>query len=355
MSIRTIPQRHTARFLAFTAAGLLCGLSTVGAPRGTAAPAPEVTLAAVGDVLLDRGVAAGIAKHGLGFPFQHVRGLLRAPDLTFGNLECPVTTRAFAVPKRYNFRAQPRTVACLKDAGFDVLSLANNHTMDCGREGLADTLAHLRRAGLRTCGAGANLGSAEAATVLTVKGVRVGFVGFCQFVPEGVFMRDDETTFAHTSVEAVRRSVAAARKRADVVVASFHWGVEFSEQPSKQQGVLARAAVTAGADLVLGHHPHVLQPLEVVARRGRRPALVAYSLGNFVFDQRSGPQLETIILRCTLGKSGVTRAEAVPIRIHRVQPRPATPAERKTILDRLTRLSATRKTIVQNGKVGLGD
>jgi poly-gamma-glutamate capsule biosynthesis protein CapA/YwtB (metallophosphatase superfamily) len=209
-------------------AGLLilagCGISRPASPPPH--PASPVTLAAVGDLLLDRGVGEKIQRRGFDYPFAPVAGALRTADITFGNLECPLSVKGTKVVKRYCFKARPDTVECLRQGGFDLLSLANNHTMDCGRTGLVETMQTLQRQGIHWCGAGNTRAEAEATTVLTVKGLKIAFVGFCQFLPEGSFLRDDRPTIAFASEERVRRSVAAARAGADVVVASFHWGIE---------------------------------------------------------------------------------------------------------------------------------
>jgi poly-gamma-glutamate synthesis protein (capsule biosynthesis protein) len=315
-----------------------------------------VTLTAVGDLLLDRGVGEKIQRWGFDYPFAPVAGALRAADITFGNLECPLSVRGTKVIKRYCFKARPDTVECLLKGGFDLLSLANNHTMDCGRTGLVETMQTLEHQGIHWCGAGQTRREAETATVLTVRGLKIAFVGFCEFLPEGSFLRDDRPTIAFASEERVRRSVAAARAAADVVVASFHWGIEYDSRPDWRQKALARAAVAAGADLVLGHHPHVLQGLEVIprpSRPGRAPALIAYSLGNFLFDRRTGPTLQSVILRCSLTSRGVVGAQIAPIQLDGMRPCPATALQSRTILARLALLSAERSTTLTGGRITL--
>ncbi|MBV9470883.1 MAG: CapA family protein [Abitibacteriaceae bacterium] len=318
-----------------------------------------LSLDAVGDILLDRGVAAQIQQYGMGYPFQQTRSLLSAADIAFGNLECPLATHGVKVHKKFCFKPDPATVKCLTGAGMDVLSLANNHSMDCGRIGLDETMATLRANGLHWCGAGENLAGAEQPTVLNIKGVKVAFVGFCQFLPEGSFLRDDAPTIAFASEEAVRRAVSVARQQADVVIASFHWGEEYYSLPHENQVQLAHAAVAAGADLVLGHHPHVFQALEVVKHQvGGHPrrALIAYSLGNFVFDAPrawDSHTAETFILHCTLNRNGLVAAQAWPIYIGKCCPRPATGAQAQAILARLTELSRARHTMLRAGQVSL--
>jgi poly-gamma-glutamate synthesis protein (capsule biosynthesis protein) len=325
---------------------------------GKAQDVKTLTLAAVGDVLLDRDVGKKIEQFGMDYPFQRVADVLSQADIAFGNLECPLSERGIKVVKPFVFQAKPERVKCLISAGLDIVSLANNHTMDCGRTGLVETMETLRQNHVRWCGAGRTRKEAEAATVIEAKGIKVAFVGFCDFVPEGAFLRDDKPTMAMASKESVRASVSAARQQADVVVASFHWGVEFRSRPTQRQTTLAHAAVNAGADVVLGHHPHVLQGFEV-STQNRKPdtrnALIAYSLGNFVFDQRRPVKetAETVILRCALSQRGVVSAEVVPIKIEECQPRPATKEEGNAILTRMSKLCGEMKTQMTEGRIQL--
>jgi poly-gamma-glutamate synthesis protein (capsule biosynthesis protein) len=313
-------------------------------------PSAQVTIAAVGDILLDRGVARQIDKHGLNYPFARTKVLLSNADITFGNLECPITRDGIKVMKPFCFKAKPETTSALKNAGLDMLSLANNHTLDCNRDGLMDTIANLKQHKLQWCGAGINRTAAERPTITTIKGVRIAWLALGQFVPEGVFLRDDKASIALASSEAIRRTVTAARRQADVVILSLHWGVEYAARPTEQQEEWAKLAVDCGADLVLGHHPHVLQGLQVRTRRigsTSRRTLVAYSLGNFVFDSpRTWDKrtAQTLILRCTFDRNGLRAAEVVPITIDRSQPRPANRHETQTILRDVKKLSAEMGT-----------
>jgi len=313
----------------------------------------SISLVAVGDVLLDRGVAKQMQTHGCDWPFHNVAPALRGADIAFGNLECPLAARGQKVVKPFVFKADPKAAACLRGAGFDILSLANNHTLDCGRTGLVETMDALRGQHVQWCGAGENRMAAERATVVTVRGLRVAFVGFCDFLPEGVFLNDDKPSIALADEERVRSAVAAARKNADVVVASFHWGAEYQNRPIERQQTLARAAVAGGADLVLGHHPHVLQGAEWLTAHRRR-ALVIYSLGNFVFDAPARfvkATADTAIFRCTLDKSGVRSAEFLPVQIENARPRPARGDEAKAALQTLKKLCAELGARCEKGKV----
>jgi poly-gamma-glutamate synthesis protein (capsule biosynthesis protein) len=334
---------------------VLIGTHTTAAEQRSA-HTTTVTLSAVGDILFDRGVGVQIQRHGLDYPFQHTAKALSSADITFGNLECPLSKDSIKVSKPFVFKAKPETAQCLQQAGFDIMSVANNHSLDCGRTGLLDTMQALRQRGIRWCGGGTDMAAAEAPTILTVDGIRIAFVGFCQFLPEGVFLRDDKPSIAIATTERVRRAVIAARRQANVVVASFHWGIEYESRPSPMQRILAQVAIAAGADLVLGHHPHVLQGLQRVksAIPGRRNALIIYSLGNFVFDtprQWDRRTAETMILRCTLSKQGVVAASVLPMTIQQCRPRATTKAEAAPILKRLTELSGELDTRLVKGRV----
>lgn len=335
--------------------------AATAAAKAPVAKAPQrkatITLAAVGDVLLARGVARKIARFGPGYPLGEAAPLLSSADIAFANLECPIAAEAAPVHKRVAFKAKPATARSLSQAGIDIVSLANNHTLDCGPRGLVETMKNLKLNGVRWCGAGRSREEAEAATVVQRNGIQVAFVGFCEFLPENVFLRHDRPTIAFASVERVRRAVAKARGQADVVVASFHWGIEYAPRPEAAQRRLALAAAEAGADVVLGHHPHVLQGFQVVqqgAGPDARRALIAYSLGNFVFDpspQRGAAPTETVVLRCVLSKRGVLSAQAVPMRIEECRPRAARASEAQTILARLAKLSRALGTEMTRGRI----
>jgi len=315
-------------------------------------PAP-VTIAAVGDIMLDRRIARTMRTRGPEAMVARICDLISSADLAIGNLECPLARRSDRIEKAIAFRASPDAVRCLVEGGLDVVTLANNHTLDCGREGLRETMVVLGTAGMRWCGAGEDRAAAERATIIEVRGRRVAFVGFCEFM-EGERKWDHTPTIALAEEETVRRAVAAARGEADSVVASFHWGEEYDERPNRLQCRLAAAAVHAGADLVIGHHPHVLQGFQFLTRTGsgaRRRALVAYSLGNFIFDQKRDGTRESVVLNATLGRDGVEAATLVPVALEGYRPRPAGPAAEAAILARLERLSRAFRTRIDGRAV----
>jgi poly-gamma-glutamate capsule biosynthesis protein CapA/YwtB (metallophosphatase superfamily) len=317
-----------------------------------------VTINASGDILLDRGVAVEVGRHGYGYPLANVRKTLTSADFAFANLECPLSSTGTPVDKRYSFRANPLMAACLSDGGISVVSCANNHSMDCGSIGLKETMDTLRARHIAWCGAGNTLADALTPTVIKVRGVRIAFVGFCQFVPNGIVLRPNSPTLALASDANVIQAVTAARKQADIVIASFHWGVEFTSQPTDIQEHLAHVAAENGADLVFGHHPHVTQGLEVVRTNGRI-CLIDYSLGNFVFDQhlRSNKDPEsTVILKVSVGKDGLKSASIIPVCIYNCAPYIATGPDARVIGARVAALSSELGTkITQNNVILLGE
>lgn len=312
---------------------------------------PEITLDAVGDIMLGRGVGALIGERGAAYPFAAVRPLLAAADLRFGNLELPLTERGVAADKDYVFRAPPGAVAALSAAGFTVLSLANNHALDYGPDGMLDTIAALDRAGIAHAGAGHTPEEAHRPALLAVKGVRLALLAYVNvpddsitgFQARGTAAAAGRPGVAWGTAEAVRRDVAAAKGQADVVIVSLHSGFEYTASPNAVQRELAHAAVEAGAALVLGGHPHVLQGVEFY-----RGAPIIYSLGNFVFDlddadrrQPGLPSVLTVIFRVTITPRGVTGVRFIPaiIDAREGRPLPVSGVEARPVLQRLYRLT----------------
>jgi Bacterial capsule synthesis protein PGA_cap len=279
--------------------------------------ARAVTLAAVGDVNLGDAPGAVMAARGLRHPWTGVAGALRRPDIAFGNLECAVSRRGRPVPKAFTFRGRPAALrAMARFAGFDVLNLANNHVGDYGTAALLDTVKNVRRFGMTAVGAGRNVASAGRPRVVERLGLRVAFVGFSDILPASFFATASRPGTRAASMPAIRAGVRAARRRADVVIATFHWGVERAGSENGRQRAFASAALRAGAAAVIGAHPHVLQPIR---RRGRK--LVSYSLGNFVFGASSPATTRTGILRLRLSARGVEGSRLRPAVIEDTRPR----------------------------------
>ena len=243
-----------------------------------ASPERPVTIIAVGDICLAGSVERSISAHGDAYPFEHIRSAVAGADIAFCNLECCLAVGGAPLAKRFTFRGRPARARALKSAGFDIVSLANNHAWDYGKPAIRETVDAVRRAGLLCAGAGADLADAHALRIITVRGKRVGFLAYLGMFPALLPMRAREPAIAMGPPDVVSREVAAARRQVDFLIVSIHAGVERSKRPSARQRAIAQAAVDAGADVVLGHHPHVMQPMETY--RGKP---IFYSLGNCVF------------------------------------------------------------------------
>ncbi|HTQ08654.1 MAG TPA: CapA family protein [Fimbriimonadaceae bacterium] len=270
----------------------------------TALAPSHVTLDAVGDIMLDRYVGEEIERHGTAYPLSKVRRVLAKADLAVANLECPLTRQPRVLPKSFAFRCPPERVAAL--SGIQLVTVANNHTLDCGRPGLSETLSTLRSAGI------AVFGSSTTPAVVERHGIRIAFLGFSDF-PESA--PGDAPGIVYYDRAAIAAAVTRARSEADVVVVFAHWGIEGDPRPSARQREEASEIARAGADLILGAHPHVLQPVERIGH-----TVVAYSMGNFVFDPPNSAQARTAIYRFTIGRDGVTYCELLPCLIEACRP-----------------------------------
>jgi len=261
-------------------------------------------LYAVGDVNLGDRPGTAIAMYGVRYPWLSVAAVLRAADISIANLECSVSTRGSPVlGKQYTFRGGPSSLRAMAHyAGIDVVTLANNHTLDYGRLAFADTLSYAHEYGMKTIGGGRNLDVARRPALFRLGGLRVALFGYSDVRPLGFDAGPTWSGTAPAFPSYISSDVRRARNRgADVVVVYFHWGVERTFSPGSRQRSLAAVAFDAGATVVLGAHPHVLQPIE----QPRRRHLVAWSLGNFVFGASSAGTERTGILRMRLGHPGI--------------------------------------------------
>jgi poly-gamma-glutamate synthesis protein (capsule biosynthesis protein) len=282
-----------------------------------------VSLDAVGDVTFGEDVGPAIASHGGAYPWAFVGSTLRSADITVGNLETAVSTRGVAAVKEFTFRGPPAALVPMRDvAGFDVLTLANNHTLDFGRDALLDTLKAVHAARIQTIGAGANDLQARRPAIVEAGGLRVALLGYSDVNPYGFNATSASPGTAKADVDVITADVHAALRRADVAVCFFHWGVELHAQPNSRQEQFAAACLNAGAKLVLGAHPHVLGGVATPAPH----TLVAWTLGNFVFPSGSVTG-RTAILHVALGADGVRGYRLMPVRIDGFRPRLAPAAQ----------------------------
>lgn len=296
-------------------------LALVAAASATDQPVEdEITIAAVGDLMLGGRAEPFIRKFGPDYPFVDTRPILSRADVVVGNLESPISTRGTAVKdKKFTLRVGPIAAQALKNAGIRVVTLANNHSLDFGPLALQDTLENLDKNDILHTGAGMDLHEARSPALLKIKGKTVAFLSYSLTFPLEFYASAGRPGTAPGYEDFVRSDIEKVRPAADLVVVSFHWGAELMTTAKDYQMELGRKAIDWGADLVLGHHPHVLQELEVYQGR-----LIAYSLGNFVFGSESNRTNSSIILLLTFQGNSLVRVEAVPLDVnnYRVQYRP---------------------------------
>jgi poly-gamma-glutamate synthesis protein (capsule biosynthesis protein) len=319
------------------------------APAVPEQPVPaEFRIAAVGDIMLGGTATPELRKYGYDYPFELTTPFLKQAQIVFGNLEGPLTAGGTSeTNKQYIFRSPPDKVApALARAGFNIVSLANNHMLDYGPQGLEDTRSALDKVGIQTVGAGRNLAEARASAIIMTQGMSVAFLAYSLTFPEEFWAGANKpgTAFGHERY--VREDVAAARRRADIVVVSFHWGTEGKTELRDYQIGLARAAIDAGASVVLGHHPHILQAVERY-----RQGVILYSLGNFVFGSYSSTATRSMIALITFRDKQLREIRLIPINVKNAevvfQPQPLTGPDAVEAMAQVQQLSLARGTVLE--------
>ncbi len=321
----------------------VCGLAALLSPPP--AECRDIVVTAVGDIMLAGSGEATFKRHGYAYPFAQTTVELRKGDVAVGNLEAPIARRGTEfTEKRFRFRTSPEAATALRGAGFSVVTLANNHIMDFGPAALRETLAHLDKAGVAHTGAGDSLTAARQEAIITVGEKRIAFLSYSITFPTEFYATPDSPGTAPGYSRSFREDIARARTSADHVIVSFHWGSEGTTAPRPYQIVTAKAAIDAGADAVIGHHPHVLQGIEWYKR-----GVILYSLGNFTFGTMSSTSARSVIARVTLG-DGVKEVELVPVNVLnkevRFQPQVLTGKRGAAVIGHLNRLSADLGTVI---------
>ncbi len=284
--------------------------------RMASVPSPTltpVTLAFTGDVMIGRTVNSHMLSTASGdpYPFTYTAEFLRGFDLTIGNLECVISNLGQPVPKSYNFRGDARAYDRLLNAGFDLVSVANNHSGDYGKAAFVDELLTLPRRGIKPIGGGQNKQQAHTPVFKTVRGTTIAFLAYDEINPYSFAATDTTPGHAWLNATDLRLDVTRARASADFVIAFVHWGIEYFMGLTAEQRSLAQVAIDAGADLVVGAHPHVIEPYEYY--KGKP---IIYSLGNFVFDNMYPEVVRRgSILKLTIQRQRLLAWKLVPTRI----------------------------------------
>jgi poly-gamma-glutamate capsule biosynthesis protein CapA/YwtB (metallophosphatase superfamily) len=289
----------------------------------------SVTLTFAGDIMLDRGVEMSVNKNFAGdfAPlFENAKPLFQSDDITFLNLEGPVSDKGYKAGSIYSFEMNPIVLPVIKNAGVDIVSFANNHVGDYTKAAFLDTLDRLTENNIPYSGAGKTYEEAAAPTIIEKNGLKVGYVSFTDVGPNWLAAKKiasntpatnpntpTETTTLKTNTAGAgillasdpdfSKIISSAKTQVDVLVVSFHWGDEYKSHNARQ-AKLAHAAVDAGADIIAGHHPHVAQDIEIY-----KDKLIIYSMGNFVFDQYfSKETMQGLVVRTKVSKDTKTGA-----------------------------------------------
>lgn len=288
----------------------------------------KLTMTMVGDVMMGRHVGEVTKRHGADYLFRHVKPYFDASDYVSGNFEHPIlkddASKYEQTDKSIHLYTDMDAIHAVKNAGFTVMNLANNHLMDYGEEGLRDTLDVFDRYNMDYVGGGENRKEAkEHINYQDVNGVRVATLGFTDAFVEGTIATKDQNGLLSANPDVLFDMIEKAKNEdhgnADLVVVNVHWGQEYDTEATPRQKALAKAMVDAGADIIIGHHPHVLQSFDVY-----KDGIIFYSLGNFVFDQGWTRTKDSAMVQYNLTEDGKATIDVIPLQIEEAAPRLAT-------------------------------
>ena len=275
-----------------------------------------VTLLFGGDIMLDRGVKNSINKNSNGdysLLFEKLN-ILKEVDITFANLEGPASDQGKDGKNLYSFRMEPSTIPALKGAGFTILSIANNHIGDWGKIAFLDTLARLKENEILYTGGGLNINEAEKPTIIEKNGMKIGFLAFSDVGPNFMETTIDQPGILLVNNLRFEEIIKNASKEVDYLVTSIHFGEEYQKKHNKRQEELAHKAIDAGAKIVVGHQPHIIQDTEVY-----KNGYIAYSLGNLIFDQGfSEDTMKGLLLQIKLNKDGTMLVQKNTVKLNKI-------------------------------------
>jgi poly-gamma-glutamate capsule biosynthesis protein CapA/YwtB (metallophosphatase superfamily)/uncharacterized membrane protein (UPF0127 family) len=268
----------------------------------------EIKLLFVGDIMMTRSVEGKIEdlNKKFIFPFLNILNYLKTFDYVIANLEGPISDKGTKVGSKYSFRMKPEVAEALSNANIKIVNLANNHIFDYGKIAFEDTLKNLEKNNINY------FGNSYEPLIVEKEGVKIGFLGFSDFLKH-LEVRENKTGISVVNSK-LSEIIEKAKEKVDILIVSFHWGEEYQELANERQRKLAKIAIDSGADLVIGHHPHVIQNIEKY-----KDKFIFYSLGNFIFDQNFsketmiGGGVEVYIKTQTNADYTQTNADPAPI------------------------------------------
>ena len=272
----------------------------------------EIVLIFGGDVMLDRGIRAAIESKGFHHFTASIETELSEADFSFVNLECPATTLHTPLNKKYVFRADPAYLPELHDAGVTHCILANNHSYDQGRDGLISTAANLEQANITPVGFGIDQETACAPVLINKNGISVAIFSSVTLPLESWIYAENKPGMCQATIEDLCQQISDFRSKHPSVhiIVTLHWGVEYQSTPTSHQREQAKQLVMAGAEAIVGHHPHVIQSYEEI---NGRP--VFYSVGNLIFDNKNIKTHDGILVKLIVGKDEM-KVKVIPYRSH---------------------------------------
>lgn len=309
---------------------------------------PMVSLMFAGDVTLSDHFADAIGQN-----YEQAFAAMpeyRQADLAMVNLENPLTRATTPLAgKQFAFKADPAAVKVLEAGGVDIVTLANNHTMDYQEAGLEETIATLDQAGIQHVGAGRNVKDARRPDIIEVKGQRIAYLGY--YSADFEIASETRAGSNYAEEKRIAEDIQALRKQVDWIIVNYHWGAELATHPADWQMELARFTIDQGADVVVGHHPHVLQGAEIY--KGRP---IAYSLGNFIFGGNPRRDYDTAVLKVAVNKDKQMKVEFLPVEVRNYQPKVVSGDRGVEILQQIDDRSASfqeplRSTAVLDARV----
>ncbi len=295
----------------------------------------KATFIAVGDMMLSRGVEHVIESGGPLMPFSQMAETLSSSDFNFGNFEAPISGNDGRMGKGLVFNVRTKDIDGLIKYKFKVVGLANNHAFDQGLAGLRNTIAFLNQKGIENTGTGEDKRAAWTPRVIEANGIRFGFLAASYASVNDGGVTKNQYVARIEDIDEMKTAIAKLKTECDIVVVAMHAGIEYTRNPEKGQIAFARAVIEAGADVMIGAHPHWIQTIEKYQGK-----YIFYSLGNFIFDQRKPDTKEGLSLRITAKRSGgktvIDQIELMPVVIEKMGvPRRATPQETAAILKKI--------------------
>ncbi len=265
-----------------------------------------------GDMMIGNRILPVINRFGALYPYKNVIGLIKESNISFCNLEAPFldSDKPPKFEKKYSFKVPEKYINLLTESGIDIVSLANNHIMDFNDEGLVSTIEILDKNSIYHCGAGINIEEANKPVIIEKQGFKIAFLGYSMTFPKEFYAGKNKPGTAYPYILRFKKSLKELSSISDFIIVSIHWGAEGEKFPKQYQKNFAHFAINSGANIVIGHHPHVIQGIEIY-----KNGLIFYSLGNFIFGSYGEHAKEGILVKTEILEKKIKNAQIIPINV----------------------------------------